>query len=349
MPPTDKGNTLTSPGIILNARHFSVLFLVAATFQPACQLSAEEDTPAFSKRAYVYKTVDELKIRADVYRHEDSVKRPVIVWLHGGALIMGSRSAVPQQLKDLASEEGFVLVSLGYRLAPEAQLQEVISDLRDGLDWIHKSGPELFHADPSRLVVAGASAGGYLALMSGFGSEHRPTAIVSYWGFGDVDGDWTTKPGEAYRKGKLISKEDAWAGVGDTVLTATSKQNGRGRSTFFLYLKQTGRWINAVSGLDPATDRAKLTPYCPIRNVTPEFPPTLFLHGTADRDVPVEQSVSMARELKKHGVPNESIIIERGGHGLWGGDRKLIEQAFKRSTEYIKERLTVITRATTTS
>ncbi len=329
---------MTSPTAIPSFRYLSVL-LVVGSLLAGTELSAEDDTQRFSRREYVYKFVGDLKIRADVYRHDHSVKRSVIVWLHGGALIMGSRSMVPQQLKDLAREERFVLVSLGYRLAPEAQLQEIISDLRDGIDWIHESEPELFDADPSRVVVAGASAGGYLALMSGFDSEHRPTAIVSYWGFGDVDGDWTTKPSEAYRKGKLISKEDAWAGVGGGVLTETNKQNGRGRSTFFLYLKQTGRWINAVSGLDPTTDRAKLTPYCPVRNVTPEFPPTLFLHGTADRDVPVEQSISMARELEKHGVPNESIIIERGGHGLWGGDRKLIEQAFKRSTEFIRERL----------
>jgi acetyl esterase/lipase len=339
---------LTSPKSTLSARYWGIL-LIAGVTSAATDVSAEDDVLRFSKHEYVYKSVGELKIRADVYRHEDSAKRPVIVWLHGGALIMSGRSAVPQQLKDLARDERFVLVSLGYRLAPEAQLQEIISDLRDGIDWIHKNGPDLFHADPSRLVVAGASAGGYLALISGFDTEKRPSAIVSYWGFGDVDGDWTTKPSEAYRKGKLISQEDAWVGVGEEVLTATNKQNGRGRSTFFLYLKQTGRWINAVSGLDPVTDREKLTPYCPVRNVTAQFPPTLFLHGTADRDVPVEQSISMARELTKHRVPNESIIIEGGGHGLWGGDRKLIEKAFKRSTEFIKEKLAGSTTGSTPS
>lgn len=303
-------------------------------------LNAKDQTQGFGKQEFVFKTVGDVKIRADVYRYNDTQKRPVIVWLHGGALILGSRSAVPNQLKDLAREERFVLVSLGYRLAPEANLQEIISDLRDGIEWIRTSGPKRFNADPKKMVVAGASAGGYLALMSGFGAEHCPTAIVSYWGFGDVDGDWTTKPSEAYRKGKLISKEDAWAGVGGKVLTSTNQQNGPGRSKYFLYLKQTGRWVNEVSGLDPKNDREKLTPYCPIRNVTAEFPPTLFLHGTADRDVPVGQSIAMARELKQHRVPTESITIEKGGHGLWGGDRILIEKAFKRSTEYIKEKLT---------
>ena len=294
---------------------------------------------SFSKTVQTFKTVDGLELRADIYRHEDEVSRGVIVWLHGGALIMGTRSGVPKQLRDLAREAGFILVSLDYRLAPEAQLPEIIEDLRDALKWVRESGPELFHADASRIVVAGASAGGYLALMSGVVSDPPPLAIVSYWGFGDVDGEWTTKPSEAYRKGKLIAKEDAWAGVGDQVLTATNKENGRGRSVFFLYLKQTGRWINAVSGFDPETDREQLTPYCPVRNASPSFPPTLFLHGTADKDVPVSQTIAMAETLQRHGVAHEVITIERGGHSLWGGDPKLIEQAFARSVEYIRQHL----------
>lgn len=39
----------------------------------------------------------------------------------------------------------------------------------------------------------------------------------------------------------------------------------------------------------------------------------------------------MASELKRHAVSQEVITIEGGGHSLWGGDRKLIEQAFQRS------------------
>jgi hypothetical protein len=123
------------------------------------------------------------------------------------------------------------------------------------------------------------------------------------------------------------------------VLANTNQENGRGRATFLLYLKQTGRWVNAVSGFDPETEREKLTPLCAIRNVSPNYPPTLFLHGTADNDVPVEQSVAMARELQRHGVAHELITIEGGGHSLWGGDRKLIDQAFKRSLEFIQEQL----------
>jgi acetyl esterase/lipase len=306
----------------------------------ASALAVAEDVPEFSKTVHTFKRVEQLDIKADVYRHQDDVARPVIVWLHGGALIMGDRGSVPKQLRDLANQQGFVLVSLGYRLAPQAKLHEIIDDLTDGLNWVRESGPELFHADSSRMVVAGASAGGYLALMSGTVIDPPPLAIVSYWGFGDVDGDWTTKPSEAYRKGKLIDKEDAWNGVGDDVVTGSNQENGRGRATFFMYLKQTGRWVNVVSGLDPETDRDKLTPLCPVRNLSSSYPPTLFLHGTADMDVPVEQSIAMAKELERHGVDHELITIEGGGHSLWGGDPKLIDRAFRRSVEYIRQRLT---------
>lgn len=300
---------------------------------------ADDTRSEFGKTTYTFKTVDGVRIRADVYRHSDNVRRPMIVWFHGGALIMGSRTAVPKQLQELANEKQFVLVSLGYRLAPEAQLPEIIEDLRDGIAWVHEKGPDLFQADTSRFVVAGASAGGYLALMSGISKQHRPTAIVSYWGFGDIEGDWTTKPNEAYRKGNLIDKEVAYSGVGAEVLTSTNQQNGRGRSTFFLYLKQTGRWVKEVTGFDPVADRQKLTPFSPIRNLSSEYPPTMFLHGSKDSDVPVGQSLAMAKALKELGVPHELIVIENGGHGLWGGDRKLIEQAFQQSLDYISRHL----------
>ena len=100
-------------------RHWVLILCAAAVLLAEDQAISQEKLLAFSKTVYTYKTVDQLKIQADVYRHEDAVKRPVVVWLHGGALIMGSRNGVPKQLLELAREHGFVVVSLDYRLAPE--------------------------------------------------------------------------------------------------------------------------------------------------------------------------------------------------------------------------------------
>jgi acetyl esterase/lipase len=51
--------------------------------------------PTLVKRTYTYKTVEGCEIQADVYRAEGHAVRPVVVWIHGGALIVGSRQGVP--------------------------------------------------------------------------------------------------------------------------------------------------------------------------------------------------------------------------------------------------------------
>src|ERR1700758_5545472 len=97
---------------------------------------ADAQEPAFEKKTYTYKEVGPVKIEADVYRAADAKERPVLVWIHGGALIMGSRTGVPKNLLDLCKREGYVLVSIDYRLAPEVKLPAIIDDLKDALAWI---------------------------------------------------------------------------------------------------------------------------------------------------------------------------------------------------------------------
>ena len=81
------------------------------------------------------------------------------------------------------------------------------------------------------------------------------------------------------------------------------------RSRFYLYLRQNGLWTREVTGFEPVKDKAKLDPYCPVRNVTPAYPPTLLIHGTVDTDVPYDLSAAMAKEFEKHKVPHELVTV----------------------------------------
>jgi hypothetical protein len=177
--------------------------------------------------------------------------------------------------------------------------------------------------------------------MTGFRVRPRPTALVAYWGYGDVDGDWYTKPSGHYRKiAPLVSQEEADRAVGSGVLTGTEGgdvQKARGR--YYLYLRQNGLWTKAVTGFDPEKDRKRLDPYCPVRNVSPEYPPTLLIHGREDTDVPCQLSRDMARELARHKVPHDLIEVPGAEHGLAGGDRKLVNQAHDKSLAFIRKHL----------
>jgi acetyl esterase/lipase len=299
---------------------------------------AKGEEVRYSKQTHVYKTVGGLKIQADVYRPDNARPRPVLVWLHGGALMMGSRKWVPPDLMTLCRSEGYCLVSADYRLAPQVKLPEIIADLKDFMRWVSEKGPGLFHADASKVVVAGGSAGGYLTMMAGI-IEPRPKGLVAYYGYGDVDGPWYTTPSEHYRKQPLISKEDAYKGMTPEVVT----ESGPGpfnRGRLYLYFRQNGLWTKEVSGFDPATEKSKLDPYCPVRNITPQYPPIVMLHGTDDTDVPCQESRDMAEQLKKSNVRYEFFEIQHGNHGLNQGDRAMIDKANARAREFIKEMLT---------
>jgi acetyl esterase/lipase len=287
---------------------------------------------------HIYKTVGGVEIAADVYPADSAQPRPAVVWIHGGALVMGSRRSVPTRLLDLCRVEGFVLVSMDYRLAPQVKLPAIVEDVQDGLRWVRQQK----NVDPNRLVVTGGSAGGYLTMMTGICVTPPPTALVAYWGYGDVDGDWYAQPSDFYRRHvPLISPEEAYAGLNDAVLTGTDgnteQQTARGR--YYHYLRQNGLWTKEVTGFDPASERRKLDSYCPVRNVTPQYPPLLMVHGTDDTDVPYEKSADMARELARHNLPHALVTVPNAGHGLSGGDPTLIDEAHAQAVAFIRKHL----------
>jgi acetyl esterase/lipase len=289
-------------------------------------------------KSYTYKTVGDVKIQADVYRATDETVRPILVWIHGGALIMGNRSGVPKNLLELCRDEGYALVSIDYRLAPEVKLHDIVSDVESALNWLHGDGAKACNLDPKRLIVTGGSAGGYLTLMTGVIVKPRPTALVAYWGYGDVDGDWYTKPSEFYRTHvPLVDKADAYKAVGGKVITGSEPGiDMKARGRFYHYLRQNGLWTNEVTGWDPVKDQDELKRYCPVRNVTANYPPTLLIHGTEDTDVPYQLSADMAKELARHKVPHELITVKGAGHGLSGGDPKLVADAHARAIAFIR-------------
>lgn len=92
---------------------------VAASPEPNVKtLAGQDEASRESKTTFIYKRIDNDDIRADVYRPRETGLRPVIVWIHGGALIFGSRSMLPADELGVFLEAGFVVAAIDYRLAP---------------------------------------------------------------------------------------------------------------------------------------------------------------------------------------------------------------------------------------
>jgi acetyl esterase/lipase len=284
---------------------------------------------SLERRTYTYKQAGAHQIKADVYLTGEAGPRPVIIWVHGGCLIMGHRGLLAGWQRALYLSAGFTVVSIDYRLAPETKLPAIIEDLRDACRWAREEGPRLFAADPARTAVIGHSAGGYLALMAGFAVSPRPAALVSFYGYGDIVGPWYSQPDPHYLQQPLVSRERALSVVGHEVISGTPTPHDR--EDFYLYCRQQGLWPNEVAGHDPAKEPDFFLPYCPVRNVDPSYPPTLLLHGDRDTDVPYQQSVIMREKLAESGVPHELVTIPGGEHGFdHDRDSAAVAQAFER-------------------
>lgn len=266
------------------------------------------------RKTYTYKTTGDLRILADVYRTPDEVTRPAILFIHGGALIMGNRSWLGSPvLMQKYLDAGYAIVAIDYRLAPQVKLDQILEDVDDAYRWMRADGPRLFRIDPNRISVVGHSAGGYLALMAGFRLTPRPTAVVSFYGYGDIAGAWYSRPDPFYNRQPAVTKDEAHTSVGTRVVAEDPEAS---RERFYLYTRQQGLWPREVVGHDPDKEPRVFDPLCPLRNVTKSYPPTLLLHGDKDTDVPFEQSVLMARELERHGVRHAFIALAGKGHGF---------------------------------
>jgi acetyl esterase/lipase len=290
-----------------------------------------------SKKTFTYKTVDQCKIKADVYQVSRDAIRPVVIWIHGGALIMGNRGGIDRALNDKLLKAGYTVVSIDYRLAPETKLPAIITDLEDACKWVRERGPELFRIDPKRMAVMGGSAGGYLTLMSGSRVVPAPTVLVSFWGYGDIVGPWYSRPDPFYSRLPAVSRDEAYKAVGESLLSESSGRNNRGR--FYLYCRQNGFWPKEVAGLDPEKEPKAFEPYCPARNVGPKYPPTLLVHGTKDTDVPYTLSEMMAKELDSKGIAHELITVKDAAHGLAGADPRVIAKTHERVVEFVNEHM----------
>ena len=105
--------------------------------------------------------------------------RPAIVSMHGGGFVMGSAALDVTGLQDVCAELGTVAISVDYRLAPEVTYAGSIEDNYAALKWLHANAAGL-GADPARIALLGASAGGGHAALLAIAARDRGEVPVAF-------------------------------------------------------------------------------------------------------------------------------------------------------------------------
>jgi acetyl esterase/lipase len=221
--------------------------------------------------------------RLDVYRPAGPGPHPVLLFSHGGAWVIGHRNKQGLPLLYGAAAQGWLGVSVGYRLSPAATFPDHLIDLKRGLAWVHRNA-ETIGADRSLVVAAGLSAGGHLASLlaltpndpayqPGFEEiDTRVAGCLSFYGVYDLADRDRLWPHRAMRR--VISR--------------------------------------VVMKAEPAADPEAYDRASPLCRVGPHAPPFLVAQGTHDSLVPVEQARRFAAALRE-GSQEPVVYLEVPG------------------------------------
>ncbi|QEZ44543.1 alpha/beta hydrolase [Cupriavidus oxalaticus] len=104
-------------------------------------------------------------LRARLYRPDDSAALPLVVYFHGGGFVLCGLDSHDNICRSLARRSGALVLSVDYRLAPEARFPTAAEDAVAAVRWAAAHAAQL-GADPARIAVAGDSAGGNLAAVA---------------------------------------------------------------------------------------------------------------------------------------------------------------------------------------
>jgi acetyl esterase/lipase len=226
------------------------------------------------------------QLRCDVFRPPVEVTEgrpaPAVLLVHGGGWAMGDRS----QLRGygvLLGRAGYVCVASEYRLTTEAPWPAQIHDVKAALRWMRASAESL-GIDPQRIAVEGNSAGGHLALLA--------AGTVGVPAFEGDRGD----------PGVPTDVAAAIAVYPPTLLPGVPGELHPVVGAFHPTLDEAGTAAAAAAS--------------PVHHVSPSFPPTMLIHGSADELVPVRASFLMHDALVAAGVPVDLHVYAGQPHAF---------------------------------
>jgi acetyl esterase/lipase len=239
-----------------------------------------------------YVTNGHQRQKLDLYIPKSEEKLPLIIRIHGGAWLAGSKES--EGPGDFV-RNGYAVASINYRLSQHAIFPAQIEDCKSAVRYL-RANAQKYNLDPNRFAVWGASAGGHLAALLGT--------------TGDVNEDVNEfDVGENLNVSSRVQAVVDYFGPTD-FLQMESHRLPEG----MVHNIPDSPESKLIGGLI-AKNPEKAARANPITYITKNDPPFLIIHGDKDPLVPHHQSELLEAALKKAGVPVIFYTVKGGGHG----------------------------------
>ena len=230
------------------------------------------------KRNIVYVDHSGEQNQLDVFAPAVGEGHPVVIWVHGGGWRAGDKSAVHDKPRAF-TKHGYLLVSINYRIHPDASYREQGQDIAAAIRWVqaHIAG---YGGDPQQLFLMGHSAGAHLAALVAVDERYLSGVNLE---FGAVRG--------------VILLDGAGYDIPRQIRIARLPRLRKLYATVFTEDQQAQR------------DASPITHVAPGKSI----PPFLILH-VASRPDSKAQSQSLAEKLNDAGVAARIVAAEGKTH-----------------------------------
>jgi acetyl esterase/lipase len=222
-------------------------------------------------------------------------------------------------------QRGYTVFAVVHGCQPKFTIPEIVADMNRAVRFIR------FHAqdygiDPDRIGIYGASAGGHLSLMQGTAGD---------------GGDPKSKD-EVDRVSSRVQAVACFFPPTDFLNYGKTGENAIGRGVLqgfkapfeFHELDPKRRIFVRVDDLDVIFETARKI--SPLYHVTPDDPPTVIIHGDADKLVPIQQAETIVEKLKGAGVEAKLVVKPGASHG-WPDMQKDYEQIADWFDDHLKK------------
>lgn len=218
-------------------------------------------------------------------------KRPLVVWVHGGAWNHNDKYADMGYMKATVKglvDSGYALASIDYRFSTTAPFPAQIQDCNQALDFLFRNAAR-YNLDPARIALIGFSAGGHLASLQGLSNNNT---IKEFYANG-------VKP--AFRVNCVLD----FYGPSDLVAASMSTDTAANNAA-----SPVAQLLGAMPLERPDLARRA----SPVTYIDKGDPPFLIVNGEKDESVPNTLSKLLSGWLKVYGIPNELIIVPGAPH-----------------------------------
>lgn len=245
-----------------------------------------------------YAKVGDRPLLLDLYLPQGVTKPPLVVFIHGGSWRTGSR-------KDCTMTwivpKGYALASIDYRLSQEAVFPAQIFDCKGAVRWLRAHAGD-YGYDATRIAIAGASAGGHLAVLLGTSGGEKELE-------GDVGGNLS--------QSSAVQAIVDFYGPTDFIL--------RSHDQPALTDDPAGN-VFQLLGQGVKADEAKARLASGAWHVTVDDPPLIIFHGTNDPKVLLNQPQRLRAAYDQLHLKSSLHLVDGAGHGGAAFDAPAIQE-----------------------